>query len=68
MIGSGKPKTGRPKDGDCRSGRNRRLCIRLSDSDLKKLTDICDFYQVSKTDFIIDSILSEYQEKHGNNS
>lgn len=48
--------TGRPKKGSNRSGRNRKLCIRLSDDDLKKLNFICNRLDITKTDFIVQMI------------
>lgn len=56
LIGNGKPKTGRPESGSYREGRDRKLCIRLSDSDLAKLTDICRFFGITKSDFVIKAI------------
>jgi len=62
MIGSGRPKTGRPKDGSYRQGRNKKLCIRLSDGDLRKLEEVCNYYYISKSDFLIDAITSAFKE------
>lgn len=53
MIGSGKPTTGRPKKGSERSNRNRKLCIRISDEDLKCLEYVCKKLDITKTDYII---------------
>ena len=62
MIGSGKPKSGRPKRGSYREGRGRKLCIRISDEDLRKLDKICERYQITKSDFIIMSIKEGFRE------
>ena len=62
MIGSNKPTTGRPKKGNYREGRERKLCIRISVEDLKKLNYICKHYQITKSDFIIDAIKSGFKE------
>lgn len=56
MIGQGKPRTGRPKSGSYREGRSRKLCIRISESDLHKLSAICEFLGITKSDFIIKMI------------
>ncbi len=56
MLGQGKPRTGRPKSGSYREGRSRKLCIRISESDLHKLSAICEFLGITKSDFIIKSI------------
>jgi len=56
MIGSGKPKTGRPKKGDYREGRDKKLCIRVSKDDLNMLERICETYQITKSDYIIMAI------------
>ena len=52
MIGAGLPKTGRPKKLSEREGRDRQLCIRISNRDLRKLNDICSHMAVTKTDFL----------------
>lgn len=56
MIGSGKPTTGRPAKGNYREGRDKKLCIRISYHDLKRLDFICEYYGITKTDFIISAI------------
>lgn len=56
MIGSGKPKTGRPRLGSYRNGRNKKLCIRISESDLSKLDKICRAFAITKSDFVIKAI------------
>lgn len=60
MLGQGRATTGRPKKGDQREGRGRKLCIRISDSDLKKLEKVCSEYGISKTDFLISAIEDAY--------
>jgi len=69
IIGSGRPKTGRPKKGSYREGRDRKLCIRLSYTDLKKLQYVCDIYGLTKSDFVIAAIDSAVKEviKRGHN-
>ncbi len=68
MIGSGRPTTGRPKNGSGRAGRNKKLCIRVSESDLRMLEAVSKYYYISKTDFIISAILSEFKAiKSGQN-
>lgn len=62
MIGSGRPTTGRPKRGSHREGRDHKLCIRISDKDLKKLETICSTYYISKSDLLIGLINEEYKE------
>ena len=59
IIGSGKPRTGRPKRGSYREGRGRKLCIRVSDEDLKLLKFVCDIYGITKSDFVIWTIREE---------
>ena len=66
MIGSGKPKTGRPETGSPREGRNRKLCIRISDDDLKLLNHICDTFGITKSDYIILSIRNGVDTIDGN--
>ena len=56
MLGSGKPKTGRAKKYTERSNREKQLCIRISETDLKMLNRICKKYGVTKTDFLIGCI------------
>lgn len=51
--------TGRPKSDSYRRDRNKKLCIRISEEDLKLLQKIADFYDISKTDFIIMKIDEE---------
>ena len=58
MLGSGKARTGRPKLGDERSGRDMKLCIRISKRDLRILERVCSFYGITKTDYIIQMIRS----------
>lgn len=48
-----RPTTGRPKSGDKREGRNKKLCIRISEIDLKRLAKLSKFYGLTKTDCII---------------
>lgn len=62
MIGAGKPKTGRPKKGNYREGRDRKLCIRLTTKDLKRLETVCKIYYISKSDFIIGAIADAFKE------
>ena len=62
IIGSGKPKKGRPKNGSYRQGRDCKLCIRLSSNDLRKLNKLCDIYSITKADFIIKSINDALRE------
>ena len=56
MIGSGKPTTGRPKKGNYREGRDKKLCIRISSQDLKRLDFLCKQYDITKSDFVINAI------------
>ena len=56
MLGAGKPRTGRPEKGSYREGRDKKLCVRVSDSDINMLNRICEAYQITKSDFIIMSI------------
>lgn len=51
--------TGRPKKGSYREGRNRKLCIRISDRDLNRLKYLCDIYGVTMSDFIASCIDNE---------
>lgn len=55
-----KPTTGRPKKHSNRSGRDRKICIRVSDIDIRKLEKLCVFYDTTKTDFIIAMIDNYY--------
>ena len=59
MIIVGRPKTGRPEKDSYRGGRSKKLCIRISDKDLRHLEMISDFYGMSKTDFVISKIDEE---------
>lgn len=68
MIGSGKPATGRPKKGSERSGRNCKLCIRLSDEDLKDLEFVCNSFGITKTDYILTMIRKGVDSISGNNT
>ena len=61
MIGSGRARTGRPKHGSPREGRSKKLCIRVSESDLRMLEAVANYYYISKTDFIISAISSEFK-------
>lgn len=69
----GKRTTGRPKKFDDRSGRNRKICIRVSEFDIRKLDLLCEFYGLTKTDFIISQIENAYyrmrrmEKEHGKN-
>lgn len=56
IIGSGKPTTGRPKRGNYREGRDKKICIRVSEEDIFMLNRICDSFGMTKGDFIISSI------------
>ena len=58
-VGIGKPRTGRPKKGSYREGRNRKLCIRTDDETIKKLNFVCNYYGITKSDFIIEAINQE---------
>lgn len=60
MIITGKPTTGRPKKGTYREGRNRKLCIRIDPSSLKKLDRIAKSFGMTKSDFILYMIDLEY--------
>jgi len=53
---NGKARTGRAKRGSYRQGRNKKLCIRLSEFDLAKLNRLCDYYGMTKADIIINAI------------
>lgn len=61
MIGSGRARTGRPKHGSPREGRSKKLCIRVKEGDLRMLETVAKYYDISKTDFIISAILSEFR-------
>jgi hypothetical protein len=54
--------TGRPKKMSYRSGRNKKLCIRVSDDDLKRLEYVAHFYNKSKSDIILLEIERSYYE------
>jgi len=56
IIGSGKPTTGRPHSGSYREGRDKKLCIRVSDDDIFMLNKVCESLGMTKSDFIIMSI------------
>lgn len=53
MLGSGKPKTGRPRRFSDREGRSKKLCIRISEGDLKLVEKGAKMYGMTKTDFVI---------------
>lgn len=53
---SGRKTTGRPKKLNYRSGRDKKLCIRLSDRDLRMLNKVSEFFGMTKTDFLIERI------------
>ena len=61
MIGSGRARTGRPRQGSPREGRSKKLCIRVREGDLRMLEAVAKYYDISKTDFIISAILSEFR-------
>lgn len=65
MIISGRVKTGRPKSGSYREGRGRKLCIRISEEDLKKLGKVCEYFQMSKSDYVIMSIREGFKTVKG---
>lgn len=57
---TGKKTTGRPKKFNYRSGRDHKICIRVSEIDIRKLEKLCEFYGVTKTDFLISQIENAY--------
>lgn len=66
ILGSGRPKTGRPELGSHREGRNRKLCIRISDDDLQRLNYICETFGITKSDYIIGAIRNGVDMIDGN--
>ena len=59
MIGEDRQKTGRPKKGSYREGRCRKMCVRMSEIDIRKLNYICSYYGITKSDFVASSIEEE---------
>lgn len=57
----GKPTTGRPKKYDVRSGRDHKICIRVSSVDIRRLEKLCEYYGMTKTDIIIQAIANQYE-------
>ena len=55
-----RPTTGRPKKFSNRSGRDHKICIRISSSDIRKLEMLCEYYGCTKTYFIISLISNSY--------
>lgn len=62
MIVKGKPATGRPKSGSYREGRDRKLCIRISEEDIRRLEKLCGYFQMTKSDYVIMSIREGFKE------
>jgi len=60
MLLPGKRTTGRPKKFDDRSGRDRKICIRISERDIRKLERLREYYGLTKTDFLISQIENAY--------
>lgn len=56
IVGVGKPTTGRPGRGNYREGRNKKICIRVSEEDIFMLNRVCNSLGMTKSDFIISSI------------
>ena len=57
MLGSGRPKKGRASELDVdRRDRIKRIDIRLSEEDKRKLDAICEKLCISKTDYFITKI------------
>lgn len=52
----GRPATGRAKTLSYRQGRSKKLCIRVSERDLKRLELLTNFYGMTKTDYILSCI------------
>lgn len=62
MIISGRPRTGRPKKGSYREGRNRQLCIRIDETSLRKLERLAEHFGMTKSDLILFLIDLEHEK------
>lgn len=69
VMPPGKPTTGRAKKGSFRSGRSKKLCIRISEEDLHILGRLAQNYGLTKSDFVIELVRLEAQkwQKNGLN-
>lgn len=65
IVGSGRPRTGRPKRGSYREGRDRKICIRIGEEDLKRLEKVSGYFQMTKSDYLIMCIREGFGEMNG---